>query len=125
MATASSPLTAIWNTTSGYKWTGKNPGLDAEFAICNVTPDFGKTVGWQIIEGRDFSKDLSTDSTESIIINEAAAKYMGMKSAVGQQLTDVDEFGKHKWTKTIIGVVKNMVMESPYDPVRQTLYYLQ
>jgi predicted permease len=123
MATSSSPLTAIWNTTNGYEWVGKDPGLDAEFAICNVTPEFGKTVGWEIIEGRDFSKDLPTDTTESIIINEAAAKYMGLKNAVGQQLTDVDEFGKPKWTRTIIGVVKNMVMESPYDQVRQTIYY--
>jgi ABC-type antimicrobial peptide transport system permease subunit len=69
------------------------------------------------------AKDLATDTTESVIINEAAAKYMGFKNAVGQILTDVDEFGKPKWNKTIIGVVKDMVMESPYEPVRQTLYY--
>ena len=123
MATSSSPLTAIWNTTNGYEWKGKSPTLDAEFAICNVTPEFGRTIGWQIVEGRDFSKELTTDTTESIIINEAAAKYMGLKNAVGQVLTDVDEFGKPKWNKTIIGVVKDMVMESPYEPVRQTLYY--
>jgi ABC-type antimicrobial peptide transport system permease subunit len=123
MATSSSPLTAIWNTTGGYEWKGKRPALDAAFAICNVTPEFGQTVGWEIVEGRDFSKDLATDTTESIIINEAAAKYMGLKNAVGQVLTDVDEFGKPKWNKTIIGVVKDMVMESPYEPVRQTIYY--
>jgi len=123
MATSSSPLTAVWNTTGGYEWKGKNPGLDAAFAICNVTPEFGQTIGWQIVQGRDFSKDLATDSTESIIINEAAAKYMGLKNAVGQVLTDVDEFGKPKWNKTIIGVAKDLVMESPYEPVRQTLYY--
>jgi predicted permease len=123
MATSSTPLTAIWNTTGGYDWPGKNPSTDAEFAICKVTPEFGKTVRWQILQGRDFSNDLATDSTQSIIINEAAVKYMGLKNPVGQQLTDVDEFGIPKWKKTIIGIVKDMVMESPYEPVRQTIYY--
>ena len=97
--------------------------MDAEFAICNVSPDFGKTVGWQVLQGRDFSSELPTDTANSIIINEAAAKYMGLKNPVGEQLIDVDEFGKFKWRKTIIGVVKDLVMESPYEPVRQTLYF--
>jgi putative ABC transport system permease protein len=48
-ATSSGPLTGITNNTSGHSWPGKDPALDAEFAICNVIPDFGKTVNWQII----------------------------------------------------------------------------
>ncbi len=123
IAASSSPLTAIWNLTSGYKWPGKDPNLDAEFAICNVTPNFGKTVGWQFASGRDFSEDLKTDTTDAIIVNEAAVKYMGLKDPVGQKLTDIDEFGKEKWSRTIIGVVKDLIMESPYDPVVPTLYY--
>ncbi len=123
LATSSSPLTAINNITNGYKWAGKDPNLDAEFVICNISLDYGKTVGWQVKSGRDFIKDFSTDSIGSIIINEAAAKYMGMKDPVGQEFTDVDEFGVKKWSRTIIGVVKDIVMESPYAPVKPTLYY--
>jgi putative ABC transport system permease protein len=121
-AASSNPLTAIWNVTGGYEWQGKM-NLKAEFAICNVTSDFGKTVGWKIIAGRDFLKDFPTDSADAIIINEAAVKYMGLKDPVGKELTDIDEFGNPKWTRRIIGVVKDMVMESPYEPVKQTLYY--
>ncbi|HKZ36386.1 MAG TPA: FtsX-like permease family protein, partial [Chryseolinea sp.] len=124
-ALSSSPLTAIWNTTNGYNWRGKDPNLDANFAICNVTLDFGKTINWELIAGRDFSSDLATDSTDAIVINEAAAKYMGFKNPVGEELVDVDEFGRPKWTKRIIGVVKDIVMESPYEPVRQTLYFFR
>lgn len=120
---SSSPLTAVWNTTGGYNWEGKDPNLDANFAICNVTNDFGKAVGWKFVAGRDFSRSFITDSTDAVIINEAAVKYMGLKNPVGQKLVDVDEFGRPKWSKTIIGVVKDIVMESPYEPVRQTLYY--
>lgn len=123
IATSSSPMTAVWNATTGYQWKGNDPNLDAEFVICNVTPDFGKTIGWKFVAGRDFSGDLATDTTDAIIINEAAVEYMGLKNPVGEKLTDVNEFGHPKWTKTIIGVVKDVIMESPYAPVRQTLYY--
>ncbi len=123
IAVSSNPVTAVWNITGGYNWKGKDPNMDAEFVVCNVTPEYGKTVGWQVVHGRDFLKDLATDTSNSIIVNEAAARYMGLKDPVGQKLTDVDEFGIPKWSKTIIGVVKDIVMESPYEPVRQTLYF--
>jgi ABC-type antimicrobial peptide transport system permease subunit len=122
LARSSSPMTQIWNITTGYNWQGKDPNLDGEFVVCNVTPDFGKTVAWKISAGRDFSSELPTDTTEAVIINEAAAKYMGFKNPVGEKLEDLDEFGKLKWTKTIIGVVKDIVMSSPYDPVQPTFY---
>ena len=121
--TSSGPLTAVQNVTSGYEWPGKDPNLDAEFARCNVALDFGKTVGWEFLAGRDFSNEFSTDSVDAIIINKAAADYMGFENPVGQKLTDVDESGRKKWSKTIIGVVKDLVMESPYAPVRPALYY--
>jgi predicted permease len=124
VATSSSPLTVIWEIYGGYTWEGKDPNVDANFVRCNVSPDFGKTVGWEIIAGRDFSGDFATDTTDAIIINEAAVKYMGLKNPVGQELTDVDEFGRPQWSKTIIGVVKDMIMASPYEPVMQTLYFI-
>jgi putative ABC transport system permease protein len=49
---------------------------------------------------------------------------MGLTDPIGQKLIDVDEFGHKKWTKTIIGVVKNIVMESPFKPVQPTIYYI-
>ena len=122
VTTSSGPLTAIQNITNGYEWPGKGPNLDAVFAVCNVAPDFGKTVGWEFVAGRDFS-NLSTDSVDAIIINEAAVRYMGLTNPVGQQFTDVDDFGRKNWSRTIIGVIKDMVMESPYEPVKPTLYY--
>jgi putative ABC transport system permease protein len=116
------PLTAIWNNTGGYDWPGKDPAADSKFAGCGVSEGFGKAVGWQIVSGRDFSPMFATDSSESIIINEAAARYMHLKDPIGIKLTDLDNTGKVKWTKSIIGVAKDLVMESPYDPVRPTLY---
>ena len=122
-ATSSAPLTAVWNTTGGYTWPGKDPYMESEFANTNVTYEFGKTIGWEVIAGRDFSPELATDSIDAIIINESASKYMGLQNPVGEKFTDVDEFGNPKWSKVIIGVVKDLVVASPYEPVMQTIYY--
>lgn len=48
---------------------------------------------------------------------------MGLPDPIGQKLTDVDEFGHPKWTKTIIGVVEDIVMASPYEQVQPAIYF--
>ena len=117
MTESSSPLTQIWTNNGGFKWQGKDPNLDSEFASIWVTHEYGKTVGWQFTKGRDFSRDFSTD-TAALVINEAAVKFMDIKNPIG---TVVDD-GRRKYT--IIGVIKDMLMESPYESVRQAFYFL-
>ena len=117
MSQSSSPLTAAFNSNDGFSWNGMDPSFNAEFANFYVTHDYGKTVDWEIIEGRDFSREFSTDST-AYIINEAAVQYMGLESPVGKII---------KWGNTehkIIGVVKNMLAESPYESVKHALYMI-
>lgn len=123
VATASSLMTQVNNVTGGYTWQGKDPNLDAEFVNYQVSPEFGKTIGWEVVAGRDFSSDVAADTVSSIIINEAAARYMGMADPVGQEFIDVDEFGKFQSSSTIIGIVKDIVMTSPYAPVSPTIFH--
>lgn len=118
MAQSSSPLTGVWSNNGGFSWEGKDPNLDAEFATIWVTHDFGKTVNWQFTQGRDFSRDFSTD-TLALVMNEAAVKFSGIKDPVGKTIN----WGDNRTFK-IIGVIQDMLMESPYDPVRQTVYFL-
>ena len=118
MAEASSPPTAVWSGRSGFDWKGKDPNLQTEFGAIAVTHEYGKTIGWQLKEGRDFSKEFATDSS-ALIINEAAVKFIGLKNPVGETI---------KWdgeNYKVIGVIKNMLMESPYEPVGQTVYSLK
>jgi ABC-type antimicrobial peptide transport system permease subunit len=118
MTESSSPLTQIWSNNGGFKWEGKDPNLDAEFSTIWVTHEYGKTIGWQFTKGRDFSRDFSTD-TVALVVNEAAVKFMNIKNPVGTIIEDGD---KKKYS--IVGVVKDMLMESPYEPIRQALYFL-
>ena len=117
MAESSSPTTDIYDNSGGMVWEGKDPNMTDQFATVGVTYDYGKTVGWQFLQGRDFSTQLKTDST-GIVINDAAVKYMNLKEPIGKTV---------RWNNrlfTIIGVVRNMVMESPYQPVKQTIFYI-
>jgi putative ABC transport system permease protein len=63
MAESSSPATGVWSNRSGFDWQGKDPSLQTEFGAIAVTHEYGRTVGWQFNEGRDFSKEFSTDSS--------------------------------------------------------------
>jgi putative ABC transport system permease protein len=117
MAESWSPVTGVWSTNSGFNWAGKDAGLAVDFPNTGISPGYGKTVGWQFAEGRDFSEDFLSDSA-AFVINETAAKFMGLKHPVGETVT---------WDGTpykIVGVIKDMVVESPYEPVRPSIYHI-
>ena len=113
-----SPLTQIWNNSSDFDWVGKQP-REYNFAVDYISYGFGSTVGWQFIAGRDFSKDFPTD-TSKVIINETAAKDLGFKDPIGQYI----KYGGGTQSKQILGVIKDMVVESPYEPVKREIYFL-
>ncbi|MCF0059235.1 ABC transporter permease [Dyadobacter sp. CY356] len=118
MSQSSNPTTNIAAINNGYEWEGKDPATQGNFATMAVSHDFGKTVGWQFKEGRDFSRSFSTDSS-GVVINETAAKFMGLKNPVGS-LIKVD--GK---PYQVIGVIKDMIMESPYKASFRTVFFLE
>ena len=117
MAKSGSPTTEVWSTNGGFEWKGKDPALSVDFPNVDVSHEYGKTIGWQFVAGRDFSPAFSTDSS-AFVINETAAKYMGFKNPVGEIL---------RWDGqpyTIVGVIKDMVVQSPYAPIRPSVYHL-
>jgi putative ABC transport system permease protein len=117
MAEATSPTNQVWSTNSGFEWAGKDPGQALDFPNIEVSPEYGRTIGWSFSAGRDFAKGDRSDSL-AFVVNEAAVKFMGLKAPVGQIV---------KWDGQpfrLIGVIKDMIMESPYSPVRPTFYHL-
>ncbi|MBD0259799.1 MAG: ABC transporter permease, partial [Cytophagales bacterium] len=117
MTVARSPLTGTWNSNGGFDWEGKDPSLAVDFPNNAVSYEYGQTVGWTLKAGRDFSKAFATDSS-AFIINEAAAEFFGFSEPVGKIV---------RWNDKpfqIIGVVKNLLAESPYEPVRPSLFHI-
>ena len=116
VAESGNSITRGSRTNGGFKWKGKDPGRADEFTTVGISTEYGNAIGWKITAGRDFSKNFPGDSS-ALILNEAAVKYMGLKNPIGEIIT---------WDKEyrIVGVIKNILMESPYEPVRQAIYYI-
>ena len=117
MAEAGGPPTENWSSTSTIEWKDKDPNLSVDFQTMSISFDYGKTIGWSFKEGRDFSKEFSTDSS-GLILNEAAVKFMGLKHPVGEIIQWYGASNK------VIGVVKDLIVQSPYQQIKPTIYYL-
>ncbi|NOT74180.1 MAG: FtsX-like permease family protein [Cyclobacteriaceae bacterium] len=118
MSESSSPITAVWQNNGGFNWEGKDPNFQTDFATIYVSHEYGKTINWQIREGRDFSHEFATDSS-GVILNEAAIKFMGITDPLGKEITWGDDTKLH-----IVGIINDMIMQSPYNPVKQTIYLM-
>jgi len=118
MTESGAPTTAVWSTNGGFMWKGKDPNLGVDFPNNGVTYGYGKTVGFKFVDGRDFSKSFATD-TAAFILNETAAKYIGLKNIVGETITWDDHPFK------VIGVIKDMIIENPYQEIRPQLFHIE
>ena len=75
-----------------------------------VDYDYIKTMGMEIVKGRNFSKEFA--DSNSTIINETTAKFLGYEDPVGQKLYTLTDNNGGKISYNIIGVVKNFNFES-------------
>jgi len=117
MAASEAPVTEIWGSDGAFDWKGKAPELTVDFPVTGVSVDYGKTVGWEFKEGRNFSTAFITDSS-ALILNEAAVKYMGLMDPIGETI---------KWkgiAYKVIGVINDVITESPFEPVRPSVFWL-
>jgi putative ABC transport system permease protein len=73
--------------------------------------DYIKTMGMEIVEGRDFSKDMVTDEDEAFIVNEAAVQQFHLKKPLDTQVKWDDKKAR------IIGVVKDFQFQSLKDEI--------
>jgi putative ABC transport system permease protein len=72
-----------------------------------VDYNFIKTMGIKILQGREFSQDFGSDLKQSVMLNEAAVKQLGIKEPLGKQI-----FGS-----TIIGIVKDFNLHSIHSNI--------
>jgi ABC-type antimicrobial peptide transport system permease subunit len=117
MAESGSPTTEVWNTNGGFDWEGKDPNQPVDFPNNSVTWEYGKTIGWKIKQGRDFSRDFATDSA-AFILNESAVQFIGLKDPIGKIIRWEDK------PYTVVGVVEDMLVQSPYKPVRPMMWHV-
>lgn len=92
-----------------------------------VDEQYIPTLGMQLAAGRNFSRDLATDST-AMIVNETAAKAFGwgVNDAIGKTIVrKIDKEGKGMDIPFhIVGVVKDFNFKSLHEPITPLLMAL-
>ncbi|HEX8038079.1 MAG TPA: FtsX-like permease family protein, partial [Chryseosolibacter sp.] len=87
--------------------------------------DFVKTLGMKVVEGRDFSRDIVSDTTYAVLVNESMVKRMAWDNPIGKKFifggggpngTDIE--------KHVVGVVKDYHQNSLYDPIEPLMIVL-
>lgn len=109
-----SPITEVWWKQPSPDWTGKPANSSMIFSGLTTDIDFSKTIGTKMLQGTDFT-GMPSDSS-AVILNKAAVDAMGLKNPLGTQL-------RTNRTFTVIGVMDNVIMESPFKQVDPLMVY--
>ena len=105
------------NTSSYFRGTNATQENAILIANWRVDFDYVKTMGMQIVQGRDFDQRLSTDST-AIIINEELARQLAYEDPIGKKMSGfIDNTGENMQIYDVIGVVKNFHFSSLRDAI--------
>jgi len=99
-ATTANP-TNIEFATIAFKWKGKNPDDQVMIHYNTVTIDYIKTLGMKVKEGRGHSDKITSDRGGAALLNEEAAKVVGLKDLIGETITA----GPYKLK--VIGILKD------------------
>ncbi len=91
----------VMNSGSGMDWDGRPQDYNPTWPFFSVDFDYIPTAGLELVDGRNFSKDLQTDLNGAFIVNEKAVETMGYESPIGKRFSIWGMEG------TIIGVVKD------------------
>ncbi|WP_020594760.1 ABC transporter permease [Spirosoma panaciterrae] len=100
----------IQSSSGDLTWPGKDPKLETNVSCMFVGSDFIKTLNIKLLDGRDFRNGSLADST-SYLVNEAAAKLMGVKNPVGKEVSFWPGKGQ------VIGLMKDFHINSLHQAI--------
>ncbi|MEZ4900866.1 MAG: ABC transporter permease [Spirosomataceae bacterium] len=99
-----------------------NGETQLDFAYETVDEDFISMFKIPVLEGRTFSKEFPSDSTQSVVVNEAFVKKAGWKKPIGQM---VDFWYNDNEKYTVIGVVKDHHFEALNQEIKPQLFTMK
>ncbi len=107
-----------YSFTRGYDTYGWTAADGTPFTVHNIAGGYGylDLLGMELVAGRNFSPDFPSDSTQSVLVNEAFVETYGIAEPIGHVLTGLED-SFFAGNPTIIGVVKDFNFETLRDPV--------
>jgi len=110
-ALADDPLVISGNAGSGYQWQGKTTDINPMINRSYVTPGYVETVGFKLLEGRDFYEGSEADA-RSVIINKTFADMMGDEGTINNELWVGD--WENAIIYTIVGIIDDYICNDVY-----------
>lgn len=111
-----------WDSSMSVEGHQAKDGEDMQAFMNAVSPEYWKTMGIKLIEGRDFdARDTGTKTTVAIVNRKFATHFFGEKSAIGRRIG----FGggpKTKLDMEIIGVTEDTLYEGPRAGVHRQAF---
>ncbi len=121
--TATSELpTNIAKSNSGFDWEGRTAEEDLAMNRVLVDHDFVTTLNMEMVQGRSFSKKITTDASEGYILNETAITAMALESPVGKRFSFNARDGLREGT--IVGVVRDFHFQSLRNGMKPLTIYM-
>ncbi|MFC0875257.1 ABC transporter permease [Saccharicrinis sp. FJH2] len=94
-------------------------GTSRYFQELPADPDFIETMGLELVQGRNFSWDMSTDRYQTVILSESAVKAFGLDSSnvIGTEVFMYDRVAK------VVGVIKDFYFQSFHHKLDPFMLY--
>lgn len=92
-----------------WMFTYQTPGMTESMTLQTfpADKDYIPTLGMQVIDGRNFSKDIASDSS-AVILNEEAVKALQLKNPTGAEINEGQK---------VIGVVSDFNFQSLHEKI--------
>jgi hypothetical protein len=113
----SAPITEQWSSTTDIRWRGKKPDNRTDFQRIYADHQPARTFGLTLISGRDFDLQQFASDSSAVLLNETALRTMGFENPMGEVIED----DGRPWH--VVGVVKDFVFTSPYQPVEPIIIF--
>lgn len=113
VSASSSPVTEIhgWSMP---RWQGQRDDQMDFYGFVSIGHDYPETLNVEVLQGRAFNKNFNDSA--SMILNQAAVNHMELKNPIGAVVT------LNSKDYTVVGVLDDIIMASPYHPAVPTLF---
>lgn len=112
----SEPVSSTLTSTTSVSWKGKPGNEEKHFWILHSDYHLAATYKFEMSLGRYFSDQYPSDKTNAFVINEAAAKSMGLKSPLDNEIQLWGKKGK------IIGITKDFHFASFHTAIEPLIF---
>lgn len=116
---ANDPLLKIGSESNGFQWQGKSPNINPFIHRSQVSPDYIETIGFKLLDGRNFYEGSETD-TRSVIINKTLADMMGDEGRINGELWHGNR-SERSLVYTVVGIIEDYVCDDLYKAKSEPL----